>query len=347
MGQRTAIWVGAAKSVTRAALGRVAGPAWPAVEALSRASARLQRRGLSVTWTSRWTPALDAALELLPPLPGCPHLIYRELVRPTSVPKRHVLVCERGAPQAILSLRKRTRFWEPVTYQCLPFTIAPARDAGVLGRALGSLGAEVMVAGGIGKELAALQPSSFWTYDWHTIDLRGDPEVYWRSKKRQYTISRGRRCLERCEVRVDADGDLEWIVARWAEQWAKDPGCEVVATEDRLNLWPALMHHEDPNMIRVHTIMLVEKGERVGGLVFTVNQGIAMAQCGGRDPSRDDGYVAAAFTLALIDWSKARGLSSIDLAGGEYKRHWGPPGGQRHGVIFRPPLINLLRRVQP
>lgn len=343
----TGSWPVVAKSTAKAALGSMIRPAWPAVEALSRAGAGLHRTGLKVTWARHWTPAFDSALYSLPPLPGCPHGIYRELLRPTAAIKRHALVCEQGTPLAIISLRKRGAFWEPVTYQCLPFAIAPARDAQVLGRALRALGVEVVVAGGVGDEINVLNSSASWTYDWHKIDLSGDFEAYWRQKKRQYTISRARRHLETCEIRVDGEGDLQWIIGKWREQWADDPGREIVASEDRLNLWRVLVGGRGADQISVHTLMLALEGRRLGGLVFTAWDGVVMAQCGGRDLGLDDGYLAAAFTVALVNWAKANGHASIDMSGGEYKRHWGPPGGQRHGAMFRPPLIQLLRRVQP
>lgn len=314
--------------------------ALPTLESLAQAGA--PRAGLDVKWTDTWAPAFDAALEQLPALEDCSRDLYRELLRPTSAKKRHALVSENGAPLALISLRQRGHAWEPVTFQCVPFAIAPAHDHAALGRALHALGLNILLAGGLGDYITALNPTSSWAYDWHAIDLSGDYEGYWRQKKRQYTISRARRHLKEFEVRIDGEGDLEWIVNKWREQWADDPGREIVAADDRLNFWPRLMTAREPGALRVRTIMLAAGGERVGGLVFTTKGDTAMAQCGGRDAARDDGYLAAAFTVALVEWAKANGFKAIDMAGGDYKRHWGPVAGQRHGAIFRPRLLQAF-----
>lgn len=332
-------------AVVKTVLAHVVRPAWPAIEAASRADARLRLGHLRVRWSDVWTHDFDAALESLPLLEGCPHNVYRELVRPTTAQKRHAIVTEADDILAVISLRRRGGIWEPVAYQCLPCAIAPARDYPALGRALNALGLEIVIAGGVGDFVNELQPSMSWAYDWHKIDLQSDYEAHWRKKKRQYTISRARRSLAELDVRVDGEGDLEWLVEKWRQQWADDPGCEVVAYEDRLNFWRALAGSREGNAPRLHTLQLVAGSKRAAGLVFTTKGDTVMIQCGGREEALDDGYTAAAFTVALVNWAVANGFRTIDMAGGEYKRHWGPVGGQRHGVVFRPRVLKLFRRV--
>jgi hypothetical protein len=316
----------------------------PVAEAVTRAQASLRLDSIEVSWSSKWNATLDAALEKLPELEGCPRTVYRELLKPTSR-KLHALVHERGAPIAVISLRERKLQWEPVAYQCLPHAIAPATSHAALGRALRALGVEVEVSGVDGKQFAALGSMESWAYDIYQVDLRSDYEAHWRAKKRQLTIRRARRHLAESDVRIDGVGDLEWIVNKWADQWAADPGQEIVAAGDRLNFWKALAADRTPGAYRLHTLMIVNNGSPVGGLVFTSKDGVVMAQCGGREPSLDDGYVAAAFTVGLIEWAKGQGYETFDLAGGEYKRHWGPVGEQRYGVIVRPLLLRGLHRL--
>jgi hypothetical protein len=317
------------------------------IESAAEMGAGLSRRGLDVRWSSAWSAEFDAALQHLPPLEDCPHELYRELMRPTSTRKRHALVSERGDPVALISLRRRGYAWEPVAYQCVPFALAPARNAQTLGRALNALGLNIVIAAGLSDMAADLNATASWGYDWYKIDVAGDYEAYWRAKKRQYTISRARRHLAALECRIDGEGDLEWIVDKWREQWAEDPGQEVVAAEDRLNLWPLLARPREAGALRVRTILLASDKGRVGGLVFTTRGDVAMAQCGGREAELDDGYLAGAFTVALVDWARANGITTIDMAGGEYKRHWGPVGGQRYGAIFRPSLLNAFSWALP
>jgi hypothetical protein len=315
---------------------------WPAVESIAGLSAQYAGNGLKVRWSRTWDRDLDEALAQLPPFEDCSHDMYRELVQPTQVPKQHALVLEHGVPIAQISLRRRKRFWEPVTYQCLPKAIAPATSMSMLGRALNALGTEVHVPAGIGEEIGELNARQSWSYEWYGVDLQGDYEGYWRSKKRMYTIRRARQRCAEMERRINGEGDLEWIIAQWREQWADDPGQEVVATEDRLRFWGALARSRDKGRMQLHTLQLLAGNRRVAGLVFTSSDQTVMLQCGGRDPEFDDSYSRAALHLSAIDWAAGNGFRYLDLAGGDWKRHWGPPGGVRHGAIFRSPIIEAL-----
>ncbi len=331
------------KDVAKASLRPVVRTAWPAVEMLARAQAPSSRT--SVNWSSTWNATLDAALEHLPPLNGVPHALYRRLLQPTGVPKLHALALEEGRVTALVSLRRRNLFWEPVAYQCIPMAVAPALDDGALGRAIASLGLEVRVSAGLGAEVEALHPQRSWKYDFYKVDLAGDYEAHWRQKKRQYTIRRARKTLAEVEQRLDGDGDLDWIVNHWREQWSGHPDNEVVAAPDRLNFWSALMDARS-NALGLHTLQLLKDGKRAAGLVFTSIGDTAMIQCGGRDPGFDDAYARAAALIAAIEWAKGRGFAWLDIAGGDEKRLWAPIGGQRYGAIFRPPLMERLYWVQ-
>jgi hypothetical protein len=329
------------KSKVKSVLSPAVRAAWPVVETIGGLEARAVRGGLEIRWSSTWTRELDKALESLPLLADCPHDVYRELVRPTNAEKRHALVLERGEPAALISLRRCARHWEPVTYQCMPFAIAPARDMPTLARALGALGMEVRVPAGVGEEVRELQPSDCWPYTWHKIDVQGDYEAHWRAKKRQYTIRRARKETAHMQRRIDAEGDLQWIVECWRTRWIDDPNQEAVAAEDRLNFWGALARRSDA-ALKVHTLMLVEGEQRVSGLILTSKGDTAMIQCGGRDPAFEDAYSAAAAQIFAVDWAKTSGFATLDIAGGPHKRLWGPEGGQRYGVVFRPRVMSAL-----
>jgi hypothetical protein len=315
---------------------------WPAVEYAARLLPGATTPKMRTRWSSSWNREFDDALKVLPQLEECPASLYRELVKSGSVPKLHALVTEDGDPTAVISLRRCLRRWEPVAYQCIPKVISPAVGAKALGRALNGLGVEVRVSGGIGPELADLNPRQSWTYQWYKVDLQDDFEAYWHAKKRMYTIRRARKRCAEMECSVDGAGDLEWIVQRWHDQWRDDPGNEIVATEDRLRFWGAMMSAPGEANLRVHTMMLRDGARRVAGVVFTTMGDSAMLQCGGRDPEFDDSYTAAATHLSIIDWAAANGFKTLDLAGGDWKRHWGPVGGVRHGAYFRSPVIDAL-----
>lgn len=329
------------KAQVKSVLSPVVRAAWPVVETMGEFEARATRRGLDVQWSLEWTPELDQALETLPPLPDCPHDLYRELVKPTRAEKRHALVLEHDAPVALISLRHCVRHWEPVVYQCMPFAIAPAVDTPALARAVNALGMEVRVPAGLSEAVSDLHPSDCWSYVWHKIDVQDDYEAHWRAKKRQYTIRRARKETAHMQRQVNGEGDLQWIVEQWRDQWKDDPGQEIVAADDRLNFWGALAKRSDL-ALKVHTLMLMDGERRVSGLIITSKGDTAMIQCGGRDPEFEDAYSAAAVQIFAAEWARAAGFKTLDIAGGPYKRLWGPEAGHRFGAVFRPRVMSAL-----
>ncbi|HRO03933.1 MAG TPA: GNAT family N-acetyltransferase [Terricaulis sp.] len=335
------------KAAIKSALRPAVRGAWPAIEAAALAGARVHAGRAQVEWFTAWNDRLDAALEAMPPMPECGHDVYRALLKETGVPKRHALVSENGAPIAVISLRQRRHFWEPVTYQCIPKQVAPAVNAAALGRALKALGLEVRVEGGMGENIAELSPTKSWAYEWRKVDLKADYEAHWREKKRQYTIRRARKTLAQVTQRVDGAGDVEWIVDHWRGQWAQDESREVVAAPDRMNFWPALMAASARSALKLHSLQLMREDKRMAGLVFTSIGSTAMIQCGGADLEFDDDYARAAVLIAAIEWAKSAGFDTLDIAGGPAKRYWGPVGGQRYGGLFRGPIVAAFAWVMP
>ncbi len=335
------------KAAIKSALRPAVGAAWPAIESAAILGARVRAGAVAIEWFDAWNAQLDEALEHVPPMPECPHDVYRALVKDTGVPKRHVIARENDAVTAVISLRKRRHFWEPVTYQCVPKQVAPAVNAAALGRALKALGLEIRVEGGMGENIVELNPTKSWAYEWRKVELDTDYEAHWREKKRQYTIRRARKTLAQVTQRVDAPGDAEWIVEHWRKQWADNESREVVAAPDRANFWPALMAARDRSALKLHTLQIMKEDRRMAGLVFTSMGDTAMIQCGGADLEFDDDYARAAVLIAAIEWAKSAGFKVLDIAGGPAKRYWGPVGGQRYGGLFRGPIVAAFAWVMP
>lgn len=328
------------KHVFRNAIRPAALMALPTVEAISR---RVRRKHVEVRWRDAWTAELDEALDQLPEMRGCPHQLYRLLMAPTQAQKCHAMVYERGELIAVISLRKRRSFWEPISQQCPPAGIAPAKDNAALGRALAALGVEVRVVSGLGPEVTELHPRHSWDYEYHLLDLKGDFEEYWRERRRMYTIKRARKTLAQWECRVDDENDLEWIVEHWRQKWANDSNQEVVATEDRIRFWRGFMAARTDG-VELHAMQLLADGQRTAGLIFTHEAERTVLQCGSHDPEFDKQYCRAACILATIDWCVAHNSPALDFAGGD-QRLWAPVGGKRYGAIFRPRSIDLLARI--
>ena len=323
----------------KSVLSPVVRAAWPVVETMGELEARATRGKIDVQWSSNWTTELDRALEALPPLPDCPHDLYRELVKPTRAKKRHALVRENGDVTALISLRQAARHWEPVAYQCVPAAIAPAIDGPSLTRAIYALGLEVRVPAGMTEDILALHPADCWAYDTHKIDLATDYEAHWRARSRLKRIRRALRDTAHLERRVNAPGDLEWTIEQWREQWKHDLSQEVVAADDRLNFWGALAKCND-SPLNVVTLGLADGARRVAGFVMLVKGDVALSQCSVRDQTYNDAGTAS--YLFAVDWADAHGVRVLDLGSGPYKNDWGPVAGRRYGAVFRPRVMSAL-----
>jgi|CXWL01.1.fsa_nt_gi hypothetical protein len=304
-----------------------------------------------VLWFNAWTSELDAALTALPAPAGCSRDHYRVLTEPTGVAKRHALVLDNEAPIAVVSLRKRNRYWEPVTYQCLPGVIAPAIDSSALGRAINALGVEVRVGGGLGPEVQELNPRIAFHYEAHRVDLRGDYQAYWR-KRRQRHLWAVRRARSKCEhgtQRLDGESDLDWAVDMWSRNWANDPENEIVVARDRRNFWNAISSVEpSENAWTPHVLQLSLDGRRAAAAVLLCQGDTVTFQCTARDLAFDEFSAGTRVLDLAIEWAAEQGFSWFDLGGGgSNKHHWGPRCGLRYGAIFRTTFFDRLYRIAP
>jgi hypothetical protein len=325
----------------------------PVLEAASRRWPRVGRDRVSIKWFDAWTPDLDKALEHLPEVPGCNRDQYRLLTQPGEFPKRHALAFENGAPSALISLRRRTTFWEPVTYQALPGVVAPALNPAALGAALAALNIEVRVSAGLTAEARHLNPSVLNEYETCEIDLTSDYEAYWGLHKgwQRRAVMRARKKCAGMQTRLDDPDDLRWIVAQWGETWRNDPAREVVASPDRLRFWSKILGVAGrANRISVHAVQLLEGARRVAGMVLIRSGDSVLFQCTSRDPAYDEASAGTRVMDASIDWAKGSGAAVFFLGGGSslgHKQKWAPKNGVRYEAIFRPKLFEYLNRIDP
>ncbi|MBZ9991668.1 GNAT family N-acetyltransferase [Mesorhizobium sp. BH1-1-5] len=333
----------AAGSDLKRALGQVAAPA---VISAARIATRLTTRGVHIAWFDAWNSTLDEALNALPAIPGCARDLYRELTQPTSVQKRHALATENGRPTALISLRRRRRYWEPVAYQALPGVIAPASSPAALGRALHALGVEVRIEGALKAGVADLRPRTLWSQERWQVDLQSDYEAVWTSKHRNNVRRARKRCDEFMRLRIDDEGDLEWSCAQWGRMWESNDANETVAAEDRLRFWRAFIRWQTAGSpIQFHTLQLLDGDRRTAGNVLMCQDGVVLGQCIVRDPEYDHCAVGVRSMDSAIQWSASVGLRWFDLGGGsEYKRQWGESLSLGYGAIFRPKAVSALYR---
>lgn len=290
---------------------------------------------------------LDQALNELPAPPSCTRDQYRTLVQPSGHPKIHALLLEGDAPRTLVSVRKRADLWEPVAYQALPGFIAPATAPEYIGLAMNALGVHVQVTG-IGPEANEMGARHIWEYEASQVLLQEDFDAYLKNKSsRQFrSIKRARKKCEDMEVRVDGEGDLDWIVSKWTETWANNAAEERVAAPDRLRFWKSLPRNpESADKLTIHSITLIKDGVRAAGIAHSRLGGSLMFQCTAREPEYDTLGVGVRVMDASIQWAAGAGYEMLDLGGGgSYKQDWAMASTHRNIVIFRSKLLEKLSR---
>tara|TARA_R110000765_G_scaffold417801_1_gene520615 strand:- start:6223 stop:7278 length:1056 start_codon:yes stop_codon:yes gene_type:complete len=327
----------------------VALAARPTVEKVAFQSARLTRarQGLKVVWADTWTPTMDEALDHLPPPPGVSRDQYRELLLPTQHEKRHALVLEKDTPISIVSMRKRANAWEPVSYQALSGFVAPATDYAALGRAINSLGIELKIESGLGKEALEIGARHAWPYDVVRVFLQTDYEEHWLREDRKHMkyISSARSKCKRMHLVVDNEGDLEWTVNQWETNWASSAAQETVAAPDRIRFWKSLRTTpEMDDTMRVHTYVLYDGDKPVSGAIATSIGANQLGQCLGQLHAYRNRGVGTRVLDAALSHASAAGYEIHDFGGGHgYKSLWGPVATQRYSATFRPKLLESLQ----
>lgn len=338
------------KSVILAAGRPVVGTFWPAIEASARVAAAASRPdSIELEEHDAWSEELDQILQDLPEPVGCSRDAYRQLCLPTPYRKRHLVFREAGETIALVSVRRRRNYWEPVSYQALPGFIAPARDNDALTRALRAAGIEINISAGLDQSVETLGPDVVYSYDVNSLDLRADYETHWEQDKRKHlnSVRKARRKCADFEIVVDGDDDLEWGLSAWRDMWADDKEEEVCAYQDRLRFWQAIRdeRRDVETDIRLHTLS-VRDGDRITSCVIFISRGKRLFwQCTSRDFEYNKFGVGTYALDAALQWAREQGFQSADLAGGGgFKAQWAPVSGKRYGAIYRPGPIRFFRK---
>lgn len=320
----------ATRSAARGALG-VVKASWPAIERI----ALLERdRGLSVDWSDEWGERHENALLALP-IDDEQRSRAVLLAQPVDVPKRHAIVHCDGELGAVVSLRRRPDFWEPVSAQCLPGTPMACRPE-LLGRVLRGLGVEIRI-GSTYQDPADLGPTYSYSYVRYGADLTGDYEKFWPSGHR-----RARKKTKGFVVRSDHPGDLEWTLDAWVEMWRDHPNGETAAALDRKRLWSTMQHTGE-----IHTVMLADGDTPVAGYVLFCDDGVAKFECTGRRMDYERFRVGTRALDACFEWAASAGYHTFDVGGGgAYKATWAPSYATSYAAVFQPRTIRAARGIE-
>jgi len=297
-----------------------------------------RREGLRVWEFPQWSAALDDALQALPPLPNCPHDLYRALAEPRgAVRKLTFLACERDAPVAVVALRAAGDDWEPVTTWITPGLPFP-HVAGGIRRVLHALPAPMTLAWWRCADEpprsrrvvpAAPEPT-------YRLPCDADVEAVWRENGLLKNIRNTRRRCEQFRVAVDADGDAEWTIRHWGETWR----VPAERLDDVLRVAGALR-----GLARYHSLVVYDGERRISGITNIEDGGDLVGQALWRDREYDRFSLGAFMFDRHVAWAVEHGFRGVDFGGSvPYKERWAPVGGRKY-VVRVTPLEQLVGAV--
>lgn len=312
-----------------------------AMDAIERLPARwTNRTGLDVAWQRTWTPALDAALAVLPETPACPHELFRDLMRnPTAVGKRTALVTDGGTPVAVVGLRQRKRHWEPVTQDIAPFSLFPALP-GYEFAALRATGLNLWIADWDGPLPPADMTSIAFANRSHRLDLHSDFERFWRETGIHKDIRAARNRTKSFVLEVDAPDAAAWTIIRCAEKWRDQPNAPADGVEDQLL---AAEFYAGRGML--HALRLLDGDRPVAGANYIVHGRDLIEHVIYHEPDyRWHGAGNRLHDLTFA-WARDAGYDAVDIgSGAAYKERWAPPAGEQWTFNICPPHLDLARR---
>jgi ribosomal protein S18 acetylase RimI-like enzyme len=304
-------------------------------------------RGLHVKWYDTWATVLDNALYELPEMENCPHELFRLIMQnPSSVRKRTALVIEGDAPIAVVGLRDKGRYWEPVGRgvtggRATARSVAPVRE-GFLFPALQALGVEVRIGGWRDPPPASPIVRSLARNAVFKLDCAGDFEQYWRDSGQWTYIRRGqRKTRTEFTFEVDLPDSAAWVLRSWADKWRDDPAQETASVDDQLLAAEYYQKHG-----QYHSFLLLHNGWPVAGNTAFAFGDELVWHAGYRRPEWDR-YDAGTCVMELMcRWAAKQGFAKVDLGGWhEYKSQWAPEDGEQWEFRIIPLRQHLREQV--
>ncbi|HEY6203805.1 MAG TPA: GNAT family N-acetyltransferase [Candidatus Limnocylindria bacterium] len=295
------------------------------------------RHGLSLRWFDRWESVLDDALAHLPQSEQCPHELLRQLMNnPTQAAKRTALITEQDRPVAVLGLRRRKMFWEPVWGGGVCERFQMAALPGYLLPALARTASNIWV---FSRDRPASSESlrSLKALPRFGIALTDGYEQHWKTSSHWNTVKSARRRTVGFGFDIDPPGAAEWTITNWARKWS--------AHEAESDILVAARYYQSVG--RYHSFVLRDGGARVAGATYIVIGSELLAQWNFFDNAYRRNGVQTRLDELVFAWASEAGLSTMDLGASyeddSYKRHWAPNVGQSWLYNIAPLHLHVVR----
>jgi hypothetical protein len=298
---------------------------------------------LDVKWFDQWATPVDDALAELPESDESPHELLRELMRSRGrTRKRAAVVIANGDPVAVIGLRSRKHFWEPVfSASVSPHGKMPAREGGLF-PAVAALGVDVWM-GGWEDPPPPSPPKvrSAFALPMYKVDCTVGAEEHWRRAGNKRAVEIGRSRTKGFTLEVDGPGSSEWVIGSWERQWRDHPSQETTCADDQLVAARFLQPRN-----RLHAFRLLHGSEPVAGYIGTVFRRELVLVCGYRAPEYERRSVGIRLFDLVIDWAADAGFAKVDVGGGHaYKARWAPQDGERWYFNVCPARLYLAKQI--
>ncbi len=302
-----------------------------------------KQHGFHVQWFDKWNVQLDEALQNLPEMGQYSHELFRLVARNQTLNRKRIaLVTDKGIPAAVVALRQRGIFWEPVTQWLLPGSIFPVREDSLM-PSLIALGVEVEIAW---WRMNASPPNHLWiranllptpTY---RMPLSMDFEGYWRKSGQFKDVRSARnRCLG-FTFEVNSPGAAEWIIKNSTEKWASSENTYIEDLSDRLIVADYLAKHG-----QFHSLLLLNGGIPVAGNTFIVHGRDLVSGVVYRNPEYDKFSAGTRIWELSFEWAAKNNYVKLDMGGGfDYKKRWAPQEGERFKFRICPPYLYTIKQ---
>jgi hypothetical protein len=306
--------------------------------------------GFKLKYYSDWHADLDEALLHIPEQEIFPHELFRLMMQMSDAEKKKIiLVTERGEPVAVVGLRNRLGYWEPVTQWIVPGVLFPVK-VGYLSRVLPSLGLEIKVAW---WRWEAPPPIDSGFKNVVSTPTNGmlcseDFEQYWKSTGQLKDIRKYRKRCEGFELKVNSPGGSEWIIRHWEAKWRPQGFDEMPDLAERLL---CMQYLQERNLY--YSLLLYDGDEAAAGGTLMIHRGCVVAHCSYRNPKYDWHGSMTHLNELIFAWSKEMEFIGVDLGGSfDYKNGWAPENGMKwtydicpNNVVLEEKLAKFLRKV--
>jgi hypothetical protein len=284
----------------------------------------------SVLWFSEWNDTLEDALNDLPEMSGCPHILYKSLIQnDASYNKKIALILMKDVPVALIGLRKREDNWVTVTHYLLPDCLFPMREE-YLSLILDTLDINLWISWWrnrtpIPKSRYIICMEKIPTY---VADLSRGHEKYWSNNHLRH-VKRARHSCREFTSAVNPPGAAKWIITNCEMKW--NAGANL--TRDNLSDQLLVANYLE-NINRHYAVVLMDKGNYIGGLTSIVHKDDVVATHIYRSPGYEKQSIGTYLIDLSLSWAKESGYKEFDMGGdySDYKKHWAPSAGEKINV---------------